>query len=332
MKEEEIIVIMERRLELLSRISHPSEEKILLIIIDGLGGLYHPEYGKTELQYANLPNLDRFVQHRETVTGLIYPIERGIIPGSGPGHLGLFGYDPLYYKVGRGALEAADLEGEVTFDDITARFNFCIIDNKENRIITDRRAGRLADGTELARLLNEKIREINGIKVKVISTKEHRGVFVIKSGKKLSSKITDTDPQKVEGKILQSKPISMFDEDRETSNPTAKQTAEIVNIYTSKALEILEGQRQANGIIFRGFSTFPRLPSFNKVYSVKAAAIAAYPLYRGIAKIIGMTVLGEPKNFAEEVEVLNNNYDNFDFFFLHYKDPDMKGEIGRAHV
>lgn len=320
-------MIKEKRLQLLSRISRPNEKKILLIGIDGLGGLYHPDFGgKTELQYANLPNLDKFVQHKRTVTGLIYPVELGIIPGSGPGHLGLLGYDPLYYEVGRGALEAAGILGkeEINFDDIVARFNFCTIDEKE--IVIDRRAGRLNNGEDLALLLNKNIREVNGAEVKVIATKEHRGVFVIKNGTKLSPNITDTDPQEEGKKILKAKPIASFVGGAEVINPAAKQTAELVNSYTSKAIKVLKDKNPANGIIFRGFSNFPKLPQFKDVYSVKAGAIAVYPLYRGVARIVGMTVLGKPTNFEQEIEVLNNNYDKFDFFFLHYKDPDMKGE------
>jgi 2,3-bisphosphoglycerate-independent phosphoglycerate mutase len=322
---------MERGLELVSRLSRPNEAKILLIILDGLGGLYHPEFGgKTELQYANLPHLDRFVQHKRTVTGLIYPVRRGIIPGSGPGHLGLFGYDPLFYNVGRGALEAAVFlkHGEISGDDIVARFNFCTVD--ENRIVTDRRAGRLTNGAEFALLLNKEIPEIKGTKVKVISTKEHRGVFVIKNRVKLNPNITYTDPEEVGEKILEAKPISIAKlvggTGDESESRAAEQTAKLVNIYTSKALEVLKNRKPANGIIFRGFSTFPNLPQFNTVYSVNAAAIATHPLYKGIAQLVGMTVLGEPTNFEEEVKILNENYDGFDFFFLHYKDPDSRGE------
>lgn len=320
---------IEERLGLVSRLSRPNERKILLIVIDGLGGLYHPEFKeKTELQYANLPNLDKFVQHKRAVTGLIYPVRCGIIPGSGPGHLGLFGYDPLFYEVGRGALEAAVFlkKREVNFDDIVARFNFCTID--ENRIVTDRRAGRLTqtNGAEFAQILNKEIPEINGTKVKVISTKEHRGVFVIKNGAKSSPNITDTDPQEVGKKILEAKPISKPVGGTEVESRNAEQTAKLVNTYTSKALEILKDKKPVNGIIIRGFSTFPDLPRFNTVYSVNAAAIATHPLYKGIAELLGMTVVGEPTNFEEEVKILNDIYTKFDFFFLHYKDPDSKGE------
>jgi 2,3-bisphosphoglycerate-independent phosphoglycerate mutase len=319
---------MDKRLELLSRLSYSNNKKILLIIIDGLGGLPHPKYDhKTELQYANLPNLDEFVKERETVTGLIYPVRRGIIPGSGVGHLGLFGYDPLFeeYKVGRGALEAADLNlGEAVQGDIIARFNFCTIDN-ENRII-DRRAGRLSDCTKLANLLNENIK-IKDINFKFIPTKEHRGILIIKNGK-LSPHITDTDPQKNGSPILKAEATLVFMSGMKKEPPTAATTANIVNDITKQALNILKDMKPANGIIFRGFSKFPDLPNFNQVYSLNAAAIAVYPLYRGIAKLVGMTVLNGATDLKSEINTLKNNYEKFNFFFLHYKDPDTKGEDG----
>ena len=325
--------MMEKRLQVLSRISKPVKSKILLTVIDGLGGLRHPGYpsdkyprGMTELQSAKLPNLDRFVQHELTVTGLVYPVRRGYIPGSGPGHLGLFGYDPFYYEVGRGAMEAADLpQGEIGVGDIIARFNFCTID--EDRKVVDRRAGRTTDGKRLAKMLNERIPRINGATTKIISTKEHRGVFIIKARVGLDPRITDTDPQ-VNGKmILKARPIVNPGE-REDTEPDAMQAADIVNIYTSKAEEVLRKESPANGVILRGFSTIPDLPKFSTVYCLNAAAIAVYPLYRGLARILGMAVLGGAKNIEEEVELLNEHYDDYDFFYLHYKDPDARGEDG----
>jgi 2,3-bisphosphoglycerate-independent phosphoglycerate mutase len=316
---------MDRQLEFLSRISHPNEKKILLVIIDGLGGLPHPDYGnKTELQYAKLPNLDEFVRDRKTVTGLIHPVRRGITPGSGTGHLGLFGYDPFFkdYMVGRGAFEAADLEpGEVAFGDIIARFNFCTID-EEGKII-DRRAGRFTNGKELAELLNKKVKINNGVTIKLVSTKDHRGVFIIKNGNQLSANITDTDPHSDKLPPLLSEPI--FVPGIHASVSSIK-TAKIVNDYTEQAMNILKGMKPANGIIIRGFSTFPNLPHFNGVYSLTAAAIAAYPLYRGVARLIGMKVLDGAIDIDSKISILKKNFEKFDFFFLHYKEPDERGE------
>lgn len=319
---------MDKQLELISKLSYSNEKKILLIVIDGLGGLQDPNYGnKTELQYAELPNLDRFVRDKRTVTGLIYPVKRGITPGSGTGHLALFGYDPLHdeYKVGRGAFEASDIDSkEVSQGDIVTRFNFCTIDDNGN--IIDRRANRLTNGQELADLLNKKI-QINGATTRLFSTIEHRGVFVIKNDGKLSPKITDTDPMRLGLKPLLSKPINDIANVKNELNSAIK-TANIVNEYTRQALNILKDMKPANGIIFRGFATFPDLPSFNKVYSLNAAAIAVYPLYRGVARFLGMKILDGAIDFKSEINILRNNYEDFDFFFLHYKDPDIKGEDG----
>jgi len=324
---------MEKRLLVLSRISKPTKSKILLIVIDGLGGLRHSEYsskkyshGMTELQFAKLPNLDRFVRHELTVTGLIYPVRRGYIPGSGPGHLGLFGYDPFYYEVGRGAIEAADLpDSKIGVGDIIARFNFCTID--ERRTVVDRRASRITDGKRLAEILNKKIPQINGARTKVISTKEHRGVFVIKAKVGLDPRITDTDPQENGKMILKAAPVVNPGERAETQLG-ATEAANIVNMYTSRAEKVLRNESPANAIIFRGFSTFPDLPKFRSVYQLNAAAIAIYPLYRGLGRILGMAVLDGAKNFEEEVKLLNEHYGDYDFFYLHYKDPDARGEDG----
>lgn len=319
---------MDNQLELLSKLSYSNEKKILLIIIDGLGGLSDPNYGnKTELQYAKLPNLDRFVKDRQTDTGLIYPVKRGITPGSGTGHLALFGYDPLYdeYKVGRGAFEATDIDPkEVSQGDIVARFNFCTIDDKGQ--IIDRRANRFTNGKKLTDLLNKKV-QINGVTTRIFSTIEHRGVFVIKNEGQLSPKITDTDPLRLGLKLLSSTPTNDVANVNKEYN-SAINTANVVNDYTRQALNILKNMKPANGIIFRGFATFPNLPSFNKVYSLKAAAIAVYPLYRGVARFLGMKILDGAIDFKSEINILKNNYEEFDFFFLHYKDPDIKGEDG----
>jgi 2,3-bisphosphoglycerate-independent phosphoglycerate mutase len=320
---------MDTRLELLSRLSFSNDRKILLIIIDGLGGLAHPDFGdKTELQYAKLPNLDNFVRERQTVTGLIYPVGRGITPGSGSGHLALFGYDPIYqdYKVGRGALEAADLDpGEINRGDITARLNFCTLNEKGE--IIDRRAGRLADGNLQARILNENIR-IKDASVKVISTKEHRGIFILRNDGHFSPQITDTDPEMSGLTPLRSEPLYEIKGGTKVVSPAASRTADVVNEFSKQARNILKDMTPANGVILRSFSVFPNLPNFNDVYSLNAAAISAYPLYRGIARLIGMTVLPGAVDFKSELELLEENYEKYDFFFLHYKNPDSRGEDG----
>jgi 2,3-bisphosphoglycerate-independent phosphoglycerate mutase len=313
---------MDEHLTFISRVSAANEKKIVLIVADGLGGLAHPDYGhRSELQYAHLPHLTRFVQDRKTATGLIYPVRRGVVPGSGAGHLGLFGYDPFYYHVGRGALEAAGLDtDEIGPGDVMGRMNFCTLDTAGK--ITDRRAGRIASGIKQVEALNSSV-AIKGASVTVIPGKEHRAVFVIKArvGQVWSPKITDTDPQKVGAAPLQSKALTPGD-------AAAEQTALVVNAFTVQATNILRDFSPANGMVLRSFSTQPDLPDFNQVYSVRAAAISAYPLYRGIAKTVGMTVLKGAEDFKQEVALLKENFSGYDFFFLHYKDTDSRGEDG----
>ncbi len=312
---------MDARLELISRTSVPNDKKILLIVIDGLGGLAHPAYGnQTELQYARLPNLDGWVKQRTTATGWIYPVRRGVVPGSGAGHLGLFGYDPLYYKVGRGALEAADLEtSEIGRGDVTGRMNFCTVD-AEGKIV-DRRAGRIKDAIRQADALNQQVR-IPGVDFQVIPMKEHRGVLVLKNGG-WSPQITDTDPQKTGLAPLASRAVTAGD-------AAAEKTAAVVNEFTRQAMQVLKAMAPANGVLMRSFSTYPDLPQFDAVYSVKSAAISAYPLYRGIAQVVGMNVIREAadSDFKGEVALLARHKGAYDFFFLHYKDPDSRGEDG----
>lgn len=312
---------MDARLELISRTSVPNDKKILLIVIDGLGGLAHPAYGnQTELQYARLPNLDGWVKQRTTATGWIYPVRRGVVPGSGAGHLGLFGYDPLYYKVGRGALEAADLEtSEIGRGDVTGRMNFCTVD-AEGKIV-DRRAGRIKDAVRQADALNQQVR-IPGVDFQVIPMKEHRGVLVLKNGG-WSPQITDTDPQKAGLAPLASRAVTAGD-------AAAEKTAAVVNEFTRQAMQVLKAMAPANGVLMRSFSTYPDLPQFDTVYSVKSAAISAYPLYRGIAQVVGMNVIREAadSDFKGEVALLARHKGAYDFFFLHYKDPDSRGEDG----
>jgi 2,3-bisphosphoglycerate-independent phosphoglycerate mutase len=310
---------MDARLSLISRTSTPNEKKVLLVVIDGLGGLAHPAYGnQSELQYARLPNLDGWVRQRTTATGWIYPVRRGVVPGSGAGHLGLFGYDPLYYNVGRGALEAADLESdEIGRGDVTGRMNFCTVDATQK--VTDRRAGRIPDCSAQAAALNEKVR-IPGVTFRVIPTKEHRGILVLKGGA-FSPQITDTDPQKAGLTPLASRAVTAGD-------AVAEKTAAVVNEFSRQAMQVLREMTPANGVVMRSFSTHPDLPPFDAVYSVKSAAISAYPLYRGIARVVGMNVIRGASDFKEEVALLARHQGAYDFFFLHYKDPDSRGEDG----
>ena len=313
---------MNKKMSILSKISKQNENKILFFVVDGLGGMCHPDYGnKTELQYANLPNLDAFVSRPETDTGLLYTVYPGIIPGSGSGHFGLFGYDPTEdeYMVGRGALEAADLEpGMVNPSDIVARFNFCSMD--KSGIITDRRAGRISSGDEYADLINKNVK-VDGFDFEVIATKGYRGVLVIRDNGKTSQDITDTDPQSEGFALAHCAPRAGFE-----NCDKAIATAKFVNDFSQKVFELLKNQDKVNGLVIRGFSVFPVLPNFNKVYSVNSLAIASYPFYRGIAYLLGMSVAKECLTFDDQIKALKENYNDYDFFFLHFKDSDCRGE------
>lgn len=314
---------MNKQMSIISKISKSNNNKILFLVADGLGGMCHPEYGnKSELEYANLPAFDKFAADSQTDTGLIYPVIRGVIPGSGSGHFGLFGYDPTdeEFMVGRGALEAADLEpGLVNKSDIVARFNFCTL-HPDGRV-ADRRAGRIANGEEFAKIINENVK-VSGYDFNVIATKGYRGVLVIRDTEgKLSDEITDTDPQQEGLCLLKSAPRA-----NAKNIEAANRTAHFVNEFNRQVTEVLHSQKLVNGLVIRGFSRFPTLPRFDEIYSTHSLAIASFPFYRGIAYLLGMDIAHGCLSFEDQIQALKNNYDKYDFFFLHYKDSDCRGE------
>jgi 2,3-bisphosphoglycerate-independent phosphoglycerate mutase len=298
---------------LLKKLSLPSKSKIILVVIDGLGGLPDAQNGKTELESAATPNLDKLAF--KGTCGLIDPVAPGITPGSGPGHLGIFGYDPIKFNPGRGVLAAAGIGFELGDQDLAARGNFATVDEEGN--ITDRRAGRISTdkNKELCSLLQ-------GIKldqatVMVRPVKEHRFLAVFR-GKDLSDKISDTDPQQNGEPAKEAAPIS----------GSADKTAELVNDFISQAKEILSNKYPANMILLRGFSGLPHLPGMNEVYKLKTAAIAIYPMYRGLSRLLGMEVLDAGSSIEDEFNILKNEYGNYDFIFLHIKQSDSAGEDG----
>jgi 2,3-bisphosphoglycerate-independent phosphoglycerate mutase len=287
--------------------------KIVMLVSDGLGGLAHPDTRKSELETANIPNLDKLAG--VSATGLTIPVLPGIAPGSGPGHLGLFGYDPVKYLIGRGVLEALGIGIGLESGDVAARGNFCTVDG--SGIITDRRAGRIS--TEDSAPLVERLDKIDvpGVKASVYPVKDYR--FVLKlSGTGLSDQVTETDPQRVGEAPLKVQPIS--------SEGAA--TAEAVNAFVAEAQKILAKQPRANMLTLRGFSTLPHLPSMNDRYLLNPAAIAAYPMYRGLASLLGMKVIPTGTTFEEEIETLREHWDEHDFFYIHYKPADAAGEDG----
>ncbi len=299
--------------EVLKEISEKTPSKIVLLVFDGLGGLPHPETGKTELEAADTPNLDRLAA--EGTCGLSDPVSPGITPGSGPGHLSLFGYDPVKYLVGRGVLEALGVDFELQEGDVAVRGNFCTVG--ENSIVTDRRAGRI--DTERSIQLCQHLSQIkvDGIEVFVIPVKEHRFALVFR-GKGLSGEVKDTDPQQV----------GLMPKDAAPLSPGAVQTATLANKFVTQARSVLADSHPANMVLFRGFSQRPNLPQMGEVFKLNPAAIAAYPMYRGLAKLVGMEVLSTGSTFADELDTLAENWANHDFFYVHIKQTDSAGEDG----
>jgi len=295
-------------------LTQPTDSKIILLVLDGLGGL--PVNGLTELEAARKPNLDETA--RKGVCGLTDPVLMGITPGSGPAHLALFGYDPLRYQLGRGILEAMGSGVEVGRDDVVARGNFATL---KDGLVVDRRAGRITteENIKLCELLNNNIKEIEGIKISLYPGKEHR--FVLKlSGPGLSDALTDADPQK-EGRP--EVPASAL-------KPEAEFTATIVNRFLEELKKVLRDQSKANYALLRGFSKFPsNLPTMPELYKIKPASIANYPMYRGLTRLLGLEVLEVGPEAGDLFEVLEKNYDRYNFFYLHYKKTDSAGEDGR---
>lgn len=290
-----------------------NKSKIVMLVADGLGGLPMSPGGKTELETANTPNLDALA--KIGVQGGSIPVVPGIAPGSGPGHLGLFGYDPIKYLIGRGALEATGIGFEMQPGDVAARGNFCTLDASGK--ISDRRAGRIA--SEESAPLAIKMREVKipGVEVFVEPVKEHRFVVVFR-GAGLSGNIKDTDPQATGVPPL---PAHAHD------TPSEK-AADIANQFVQQATKLLAGQPKANGLTLRGFSGRPQLPTYDEVYGLKAAAIAVYPMYKGLARLVGMDIVGKAQTLGEQIDVLSENWAKYDFFFIHFKYTDSTGEDG----
>ncbi|MFC2045132.1 2,3-bisphosphoglycerate-independent phosphoglycerate mutase [Chloroflexota bacterium] len=300
-------------MELIKDIAKPSAAKIVLLVTDGLGGLPRPETGKTELETANTPNLDRLAT--EGICGLIDTVGQGITPGSAPGHLALFGYDPVKCIIGRGILEALGIDFDLQIGDVAARGNFCSID--EAGLVTDRRAGRISNEKciELCKLLDGMV--IDGVSCLVRPVKEHRFVIVFR-GDGLAAAVSDSDPQQVG---LAPKDITAISAD-------ATKMAGIANKFIAEAKTMLAEYHPANMALLRGFSQHPHLPTMNVVYKLRPAAIAVYPMYRGLSKLVGMEVLDTGASIEEEFATFKRNYDNYDFFFLHVKGADAAGEDG----
>jgi 2,3-bisphosphoglycerate-independent phosphoglycerate mutase len=300
-------------LDLIRPLVIANDSKIVLLSLDGLGGLPRPETGRSELETARVPNLSRLAS--EAACGLIRHVAPGITPGSGPGHLGLFGYDALRFQVGRGVLEALGIEFDLRAGDVAARGNFCTVDAQG--LITDRRAGRIS--TDVCVRLTARLATIRvpGVEILVEPVKEHRFVLVLR-GAGLSGRLSETDPQ-----LLGKPPLPV-----RGLQADAEPTAARLNDFIAQARRLLADAAPANMILLRGFDQLPELPRFPEVFGLRAAAIAAYPMYRGLAKLVGMDVLKTGATYADEIATMREHWGAYDFFFVHYKDTDKAGEDG----
>jgi len=305
-------------IDLMRELAIEGHTKILLVVMDGLGGLPLTPDGPTELEVAHTPNLDALTSR--SICGMSTPIAPGITPGSGPGHLALFGYDALEHEIGRGVLEALGIGFDLQPDDLAARGNFCSLD-PETGVITDRRAGRIP--TEVGARLCEKLRQIRlpGVETFVEPVKEYRFMLVLRGGE-LYDGLTETDPQQVGVPPLPVKPL----------RPEAADTAELLNQWMAEARRILADERPANGCNLRGIAKDPGLPQMPEIYKLRCGAIATYPMYRGVAKLAGMEVLTTGEDIEAEVETLRQHWADYDFFFFHVKKTDSRGEDGDFHA
>jgi len=302
--------------KILPGIIKKNDNKILLTVLDGVGGLPNIKTGKTELETANVPFLDELAA--ESSCGTATPVLNGITPGSGPGHIALFGYDPVETQIGRGVLECLGIDAPLEKEDIAIRGNFATLDDK--RTVTDRRAGRISteENKKIVALISGNIKEISGIKIEIRTVKEHRCAIMLK-GSGLYPNVSENDPQK-EGVPL--KPITALDRQSE-------RTAKILSEFENKVIELLgKNDSKAKGILLRGISRLPHIPGFAEKYKLNAVCIAAYPMYRGVSKVAGMDIARCGESVDDEIETLRELYGRYDFFFLHVKKTDSYGEDG----
>jgi 2,3-bisphosphoglycerate-independent phosphoglycerate mutase len=299
--------------EIIKQLSEITGSKIIMLVIDGLGGLPDTATGKTELETASTPFMDSLA--RKGICGMSDPVGPGITPGSGPGHLALFGYNPIEYTIGRGILAALGIGFNIQKNDLAARGNFCTIDSKG--VITDRRAGRISTekNAELCALLDGM--KIGNVEIFVRPVKEHRFLLVLR-GDSLSDEIDDTDPQKTGMLPLLSK----------AKTDSSGSTAGLINEFSDKAKIILTECMPANMILLRGFSMLPDIDTMSEIYKLNPAAIARYPMYKGLARLLGMKVYEVEGEIEEEMDVLSDHFNEHDFFFVHVKGTDSAGEDG----
>ncbi|AFZ66687.1 2,3-bisphosphoglycerate-independent phosphoglycerate mutase [Deinococcus peraridilitoris] len=307
-------------LDVIRELAKESPSKIVMVVLDGVGGLPREVNGETELASARTPNLDALA--RESQLGQVELVGAGITPGSGPGHLSLFGYDPLHYTVGRGALSAVGIGVKLAAGDVAVRGNFATL--AAGRVIEDRRAGRPSneENVRVVGKLGAAISELDGTKVEIYTESEHRFVVVFRSaGTPLGANVSDVDPQ-----ATGVPPLTARGNDN-----VSERTANLVNAFVARAEDVLRDEAQINGVLFRGYSDVPHFPNFPEVFRLRSACIASYPMYKGLASLVGMDVLdvpGEEDALQEKVQTLRDHWDRYDFFYLHIKKTDSTGEDG----
>jgi 2,3-bisphosphoglycerate-independent phosphoglycerate mutase len=304
---------------LYSELTLKTGAKLVLVVLDGLGDLATggPD-SATPLEAANTPHLDALTQN--AAQGRMTPVAPGITPGSGPGHLALFGYDPLQFQVGRGVIEALGLGLDLQAGDVAARANFCTLDAKG--IVTDRRAGRISTEVceDLCAMLAKKVKKVGDAEVIIKAGKGHRFVVVFR-GKGLEGPLTDADPHREGAGIPTAAPVH-------SKSVKAKKTAKLVAEFYRQAQPLLAKKKPANGFLMRGIAHQPAIPGFTERYQLRAACIAVYPMYKGLAQLVGMTKLEGTQTITEQFQRYLKEYEQYDFFFIHYKYTDMAGEDG----
>lgn len=306
--------------ELYSRLARPSDGRMLLLVLDGLGDVRTAAQPETALERARTPNLDELA--RRSSLGRTLPVAYGVTPGSGPGHLALFGYDPLSPEadIGRGALEAMGMGIDVAPGDVVARGNFATADAAGN--LTDRRAGRIptAEGLRLCAAINAHLAtapSVPGLTAQVFPGEGYRFVLRLR-GPGLSADLEDTDPQ-----LLGVPPLPP----KASGSSAGLMVERLAKILPTIGAALIREPR-ANRFLLRGFASLPHLPSLDTLYGLDAECFAGYPLYRGVSKAVGMTVADCGKSVAETFSAAAAGFGARDFTFVHVKGTDQAGEDG----
>lgn len=309
------------RIEILKELVEESNTKILLVVLDGVGDIPSID-NKTPLEKAETPNLDKLA--KESALGMHIPVLPGITPGSGPGHLAIFGYDPIKYQIGRGILEVLGVELEVQNSDICIRANYAKVEERDGKLIViDRRAGRLSteENKILTQKISENIKEIDGVKIFIKTGMEYRSAIVLRFPHKVNENmcnILETDPQKEGKEVISPEPL----------NEESKSVSEILKKFLNKVRDILKNEK-GNYLLLRGYSSPPKIPKFPEIYKLKALSIATYPMYKGLTKLVGMEVVDvNGYSIKDEINTLKNFYKDYDFIYLHIKKTDSYGEDG----